>query len=111
MAKDNLHKNSRSSINGASPIRERSDKKKSPSGQKGKEALTNSLRPDPLKPSNRQTLSNFVKEEAKRIPDVRRDRIKQIRAAIQSREYHISSNLLADRIIQDILWDEYPIQE
>ncbi|MDX1411612.1 MAG: flagellar biosynthesis anti-sigma factor FlgM, partial [Nitrospirales bacterium] len=61
--------------------------------------------------ADRSALISLVQEEAKRIPDIRQDRVEQIRAALQSRNYHISSDLLADKIIQEILLDEPSTQD
>ena len=42
--------------------------------------------PDPIDLTDRSALIKFVQAEAKRIPDIRQDRVDQIRAALQSGE-------------------------
>jgi flagellar biosynthesis anti-sigma factor FlgM len=56
-------------------------------------------------------LQELAQEEAKRIPDIRQERVDQIRAALQSGEYQISSDLTADRIIEDTLLNESSTQD
>lgn len=89
-----------------SPFGGSSEAEHSPVAKNDQEPPVEAFSIPPLDLSDRQTLQDIVRKEAKRIPDIRQDRIKRIRAALESREYPISSDLLADRIIQDMLSDE-----
>ncbi len=91
------------------PNSQSSQESSSPSDSPSKAAKA--FPPDPIDLAERSALISFVQKEAKRIPDIRQDRVEQIRAALQSRNYHISSDLLADKIIQDILLDEPSAQD
>lgn len=108
---DDPHANSLPTQDSSSPSGARSDQEKAHSVQNGKEPTSKALPPNTIDLADREALHHFVQEEAKRIPDIRQDRVDQIRAALESREYHISSNLIADRIIQDILLDESSTQD
>ncbi len=108
---DDPHTNSRSPKDRTSPT-DRGPEQKNPSfARNGQEPLSKPLPIDPIDLTDPQTLHDLIQREAKQIPDVRKDRIKRIRDALESREYHISSDLLADRIIQDILLDESSTQD
>ena len=72
----------------------------------GKELIPRASPRKPIKRAHRRSLQKLAQEEAKRIPDIRQERVDQIRAALQSGEYQISSDLIADRIIQDTLLNE-----
>ncbi|UCE64410.1 MAG: flagellar biosynthesis anti-sigma factor FlgM [Nitrospirota bacterium] len=100
------HSNSRPTQDSSSPSGPRSKPATAHPVSNHKEPISKALPPDPIDLADQSALIRFVQEEAKRIPDIRQDRIDQIRAALQSRKYHISSDLIADQIIQDILLDE-----
>ena len=51
-----------------------------------------------------QAIQDLLKE----IPEVRHERVAQIRKALESGQYHVSSDLVADRIIRDILLNQPP---
>ena len=107
----NPHSNSRPSPGRSSFSGPRSKPGNAPSVSKRKEPISKTLPPDPLASVDRLALDRFVREEAKRLPDIRQDRVNQIRAALDSGKYHISSDLIADKIIQDILLHESPAQD
>ena len=52
-----------------------------------------------------------IQEVLKEIPEIRQERVNEIRAALESGNYDVSSDLLADRLIQDILLNRLPPQE
>ena len=107
----NPHGNSRPTPNNSSPSGPRSKTAKAESVPKDKEPTSKFVPQDLLDLGDRSALQRFVQEEAKRIPDIRQDRVNQIRTALQSRKYHVSSGLLADKIIKDILLDESSAQD
>jgi flagellar biosynthesis anti-sigma factor FlgM len=105
------HANSLPTKDSSPPSGTRSEQKNAHFVHNGNQPTSNALPPDSIDLAGREALHEFVQEEAKRIPDIRQDRVDQIRAALESREYNISSNLIADRIIQDILLDESSTQD
>ena len=105
------HTNSHPTQGTKSPSDPRANEAKAQPVENDKESASKALPPDPIDLTDRSALISFVQAEAKRIPDIRQDRVEQIRAALQSRNYHISSDLLADKIIQDILLDHPSAQD
>ena len=49
-----------------------------------------------------------IQDIVKQVPEVRQERIAQIREALESGQYHVSSEMVADRIIRDILLNQPP---
>jgi anti-sigma28 factor (negative regulator of flagellin synthesis) len=108
---DDPHTNSRFPKDRTSPTGAGPEQENPSSARNGQEPLSQPLPIDPIDLTDPQALYDLIQREAKQIPDVRKDRIKRIRDALESREYHISSDLLADRIIQDIFLDESSTQD
>ena len=104
--KDDPHANSRPPQGGSSPLGARSEQENPLSVQNDKEPTSKALLTEPIDLADPEALLDAVQEEAKRLPDIRQERVDQIRAALQSGEYQISSDLIADRIIQDTLLNE-----
>jgi len=88
-----------------------SDKGGSPTDQDDNDLNSLSASNTPLTPSQQSSLHDFIQEEAKCLPDIRQDRVDQIRAALKSGNYRISSDLIADRILQDTILDESSNQD
>ncbi len=108
---DDLQDNSHGPLDGTSPSDAPPEQKRSLSTRNCKEPTSTPVPTSPLKFSERETIRDLILEEAKKLPDVRQDRIKRIRAALQSREYHISSDLVADKILENMQLDESSRQE
>ena len=49
-----------------------------------------------------------IQDIVKQVPEVRQERIDQIRKALESGQYQVSSEVVADRIIRDILLNQPP---
>ncbi len=69
----------------------------------------------PVPPTNTQDTLNLSQERADydaiqteiaQLPDIRQERVKEIRNALQSGQYQVSSEDLADRLIQDTILNE-----
>ena len=105
------HTNSFPTQGSSSPSGPGSKQAKPQSVPNEKEPASEAFPPDTVDLSDRSAIDSFVQKEAKRIPDIRQDRVDQIRAALESRKYHITSDLIADQIIQDLLLDESSAQD
>ena len=102
---------SRSAPGSHPPLTPATDKGSTPPGEgdNGPDILLASNHP--LTPSQRKSLHDFILEEAKRLPDIRQDRVNQIRTALKAGNYRIASDLIADRILQDTIVDNSSNQE
>ena len=84
--------------------RSKGENSKAPPNEKDPNAAPSRTRSD-ARPSE-DSLQKLARELAKRIPDIRQDRIDAIRAEIESRGYDISNDLTAERIIQETIAEE-----
>ena len=78
-----------------------SERESSFSDHNGHEQPSLSPLPDSLDLANREAVAKFVQEEAKRISDVRQERLEKIRSEIEAGTYEVSSEDIARGIIRD----------
>ena len=64
--------------------------------------------PDQVTVSQSVNQHQAIQDIVKQIPEVRPDRVAEIRKALESGQYHVPSDLVADRIIRDILINQPP---
>ena len=88
-----------------------SGEEKSQPAQEKNELVTPGTSGSPMELADADSVQKFVREEAKRIPDIRQERVDRIRAALKTGEYPVYSDLLADRIIEDTLLNESSPQD
>ena len=89
----------------------RSKKEKLISPQKGKKGGSPSRGKNIRGQAPKHSLEVLAQKEAERIPDIRQNRVDQIRQALESGDYQVSSDLVADRILQDVIVDESTNQD
>ena len=58
-----------------------------------------------------ENVHQALQEILKQIPDIRQERIDQIRAALESGNYQISSEMIAERLVRDILDNQPPMPD
>ena len=66
---------------------------------------------DQLTVSHRVNQHQAIQDLLKQIPEVRQERVTQIREALESGQYQVSSDVVADRIIRDILLNQPPTEK
>ena len=66
---------------------------------------------DQLTVSHGVSQHQAIQDILKQIPEVRQERVAQIREALESGQYQVSSDVVADRIIRDILLNQPPTKK
>ena len=66
---------------------------------------------DQLTVSENVNQHQAIQDILKQIPEVRQERVAQIREALESGQYQVSSDVVADRIIRDILLNQPPTKK
>ena len=93
------------------PLGGRSQDEKSNASPNEKDPNSVSSQTDSDAQVSEDSLQELARELAKRIPDIRQNRIDAIRAALESRGYDISSDRIAERIIQETIAEESSNQD
>ena len=52
-----------------------------------------------------------IQEVLKEVPEIRQERVNQIRTALESGTYEVPSDLLAERLIQDTFLNQLPSED
>ena len=74
---------------------------------------TNTQQPitDQVTVSHGGTVHQVIQDILKQVPEVRQERIDQIRTALESGDYQVSGHQVADRLIKDILLNQPSTQD